>query len=90
MRQGKLMAEESPQALINRFRTDTLEEVFLSLSIRQAEVTMGDDPELGHALPVETGSVQTLPGDSVGDVSVLGTTGSTDVSEILNMIPILR
>ncbi|GLV42002.1 uncharacterized protein CBL_05040 [Carabus blaptoides fortunei] len=79
MRQGKLMAEESPQALISRFRTDTLEEVFLNLSIRQAESTMGDDPELGHVLPVETGSVQSLPGDSINDVSVLGTGGSTDM-----------
>ncbi|GLV42003.1 oskyddad [Carabus blaptoides fortunei] len=79
MRQGKLMAEESPQALISRFRTDTLEEVFLNLSIRQTESTMGDDPELGHVLPVETGSVQSLPGDSINDVSVLGTGGSTDM-----------
>lgn len=35
MRQGRLLAEESPARLLSLFRTDSLEEVFLTLSQRQ-------------------------------------------------------
>lgn len=37
MREGRLLAEESPAQLLNLFRTDSLEEVFLILSKRQEE-----------------------------------------------------
>lgn len=35
MREGVLLAEESPKALLQRFQSDSLEEVFLQLSVRQ-------------------------------------------------------
>lgn len=37
MREGRLLAEESPAQLLRLFRTDSLEEVFLILSKRQEE-----------------------------------------------------
>lgn len=37
MREGRLLAEESPSRLLTIFNTETLEEVFLILSRRQEE-----------------------------------------------------
>lgn len=35
MREGVLLAEESPKELLSRFQCSSLEEVFLNLSVRQ-------------------------------------------------------
>jgi len=35
MREGVLLAEESPKSLLQRFQSESLEEVFLKLSVRQ-------------------------------------------------------
>lgn len=43
MRNGKLLAEESPERLMNLFGTDTLEEVFLILSRQQEEGRLRDN-----------------------------------------------
>lgn len=37
MRQGKLLAEDSPEKLLSTFHTNSLEEVFLMLSRKQTE-----------------------------------------------------
>lgn len=63
MRQGRLLAEESPQDLISKFRADTLEEVFLELSRRQVEGTLPPQefaPLAIESNPSVTSSVTTL------------------------------
>lgn len=49
MRGGRLLAEESPEKLLQLFNTDSLEQVFLNLSKQQEE---GRLAEVDH-LPVE-------------------------------------
>lgn len=76
MRGGKLMAEESPADLIVRFQAETLEEVFLSLSVRQNEGKLSiEDCATVPQITVESGSVQSLG----SEVSLTGKTGSTDL-----------
>lgn len=41
MRSGKLLAEESPDALLSMYQAQTLEEVFLKLSRKQEHDTNG-------------------------------------------------
>lgn len=75
------MAEESPSDLIIRFHAETLEEVFLNLSIRQNEGKLSiEDCSATPQITVESGSVQSLGHESVSDLSLTGKTGSTDVS----------
>lgn len=70
------MAEESPADLIVRFQAETLEEVFLSLSVRQNEGKLSiEDCATAPQITVESGSVQSLG----SEVSLTGKTGSTDV-----------
>lgn len=42
MREGKILAEESPEKLIASFGTETLEEVFLILSRKQDEAKLNN------------------------------------------------
>lgn len=42
MREGRLLAEDSPERLLNLFRCDTLEDVFLILCMRQEEGQLSD------------------------------------------------
>lgn len=88
MRGGKLMAEESPAELIIRFRAETLEEVFLNLSIMQSEEKLARDG-YNSSLPIEAGSVQSLAAESVSEVSVIGEHGSTDVRRLFYVFLIL-
>ncbi|CAH0554397.1 unnamed protein product [Brassicogethes aeneus] len=66
MREGKLLAEESPARLLTLFQTDSLEEVFLVLSRRQEEGRLDElnldsvaDEQNNSVLPY-TGSTSTV------------------------------
>lgn len=81
MREGRLLAEESPNRLLQIFNTDTLEEVFLILSRRQEEGRLSNvntSSTEGPALSVM--EVPTNTGSTVSVVSTISeTTASTDV-----------
>lgn len=46
MRSGRLLAEESPQALLTIYRCSNLEDVFLKLSRKQGQSNTSDMAEL--------------------------------------------
>lgn len=83
MREGQLLAEESPNRLLQIFNTETLEEVFLILSRRQEEgrldnitsTSTADQANSVMDVPVNTGSTV-----SVISTGVPETHASTDVS----------
>lgn len=85
MREGRLLAQESPGRLLSLFNTETLEEVFLILSRRQEEGRLDDissypttDDQNNSVLPTQanTGSTISVATGSTVDVGH----GSTDVS----------
>lgn len=47
MREGVLLAEQSPKTLLQRFQCSSLEEVFLNLSIRQHKLQNKTDEQCG-------------------------------------------
>lgn len=78
MREGRLLAEESPGRLLTLFQTDSLEDVFLALSKRQEEGRLDEvnfdnvaDDQNNTVIPY-TGSTSTV---ATFDISH----GSTDV-----------
>lgn len=77
MREGRLLAEESPQTLLRLFQKDTLEDVFLILSMRQEEGRLG---ELGALTDAENNSVVDFNGSTTTMSTFEMGHGSTDVS----------
>lgn len=85
MREGRLLAEESPERLLQLFNTETLEEVFLILSRRQEEgrlnqaiETLADEQNNTIISRAESNtSVMTLP---------IGNNSSTDVKIAFSII----
>ncbi|KAI7815043.1 ABC subfamily G member 21 [Rhyzopertha dominica] len=83
MREGRLLAEESPSQLLNLFRKDTLEEVFLILSRRQEEgrLTTYDrvaDDDNNCVIDSVNTSMASIP------MSELGHTSTTELTETNN------
>lgn len=70
LRGGRLLAEESPERLLQTFRTDSLEEVFLNLSQQQEDGRLAD---------VE----QTITDDQ-NNVSISGSTTTMVMQDIGN------
>ncbi|RZC34174.1 ABC transporter G family member, partial [Asbolus verrucosus] len=73
MRNGKLLAEESPTKLLNIFQTEVLEEVFFILSQRQSEGRLNELTLAGSLTQVQNSNTD------VSLVSFDTTRGSTDV-----------
>lgn len=78
MREGRLLAEESPSKLLTLFGTDSLEEVFLILSKRQEE---GKLDEIENLADDDNNSVIQSVMDSTTSIPMLelGNTSSTAV-----------
>lgn len=77
MREGHLLAEESPNRLLSIFNTETLEEVFLILSRRQEE---GRLDNLSYAISDDQNNSVIERGTSTTSVATFDIAhGSTDV-----------
>lgn len=84
LRGGNFLAEESPQRLINRYGAETLEEVFLMLSVRQNTV------ETENQTVVPIGVVNqslTLDENDINKVEVISSNGYTD-KQALDSYPV--
>lgn len=84
MREGRLLAEESPSRLLEIFNTDTLENVFLILSRRQEEGRLDNlnkptsAPQSSSVL--DSSTVHT--GSTISVTTASETFASTDVREM--------
>ncbi|KAI2474061.1 ABC transporter G family member 23-like [Diabrotica virgifera virgifera] len=74
MREGKLLAEESPTRLLTLFNSETLEDVFLLLSKRQEE---GRLQELTSHRVVDDQNNSMLANDTTGSTTSVATSVST-------------
>lgn len=102
MREGRLLAEESPQRLLQIFNTETLEEVFLILSRRQEEGRLDSVTNFSavdHNNSVMDRSVNAGSTVSVASTVVSETNASTDVRRknlsfsnyfLLNVLEIIK
>lgn len=99
MREGRLLAEESPSRLLQIFNTNTLEEVFLILSRRQEEGRLDNisstSAAIDQAHPIANSEMNS--GSRTSVVSSSGTFASTDVCTtfmkgitVLNIFSIYR
>lgn len=95
MREGRLLAEESPSRLLTLFNSETLEDVFLTLSRRQEE---GKLPAVSSLPVVDDQNNSVIVTDNTGSRTSVATVstfeighGSTDVSLYANnFINLLR
>lgn len=79
LRNGQLLAESSPNELLERFQTDSLEEAFLTLSQQQAEDSQGN-----NLIPNPPGEINPIYNSY--DVS----NGKTKVIQRLKLIQLYR
>ncbi|VEN54162.1 unnamed protein product [Callosobruchus maculatus] len=79
MREGRLLAEESPGRLLQVFDTDTLEEVFLILSKRQEEGRLDDISSYPTVADDQNNSMVEMMPYTGSTVSVTSTVATVDI-----------